>query len=153
MSGVYSTAPDTLSGLGMPEPANEHWRIANFFTGALRQRVLPLEAGTEAPTKNNKNYRVVDFAIRRFDSNGADEVLFFIEICHKGTYQNALKRTIGETQTNPYLREAFIFQYDTATWEKVKSKTEIIKTSYSDFLQLDLWEILKDFYYHIMQTS
>lgn len=91
--------------------------------------------------------------ITKFKKGGEKEILFFIEICHKDTYNDALKRTLECIAKNKDLKECFIFRYDNKTFEKIINKDKKIKDSYSNFLNLDLWEILKDFYEYIMQTS
>ena len=152
--GVYTNNLSGVPvGLGMPEPADKHWRIANFYTRYCSFLQLPFEAGTESPTGKNKKYRVVDFAVTKFKKGGEKEILFFIEICHKDTYKDALKRTLEILQKNKSLKECFIFQYDSKKFEKIINKNMIINTAQSDFLGVNLWDILKDFYDYVMKTS
>lgn len=154
--GVYTienNVPIDLGALGMPEPSDKHWRFANFFTREISKLVSPqYEAGTEAVTSKNKHYRVVDFAVKKFYKGGSD-ILFFIEICHKKTYNDAIKRIKDILKDNTAIKEIFIFQYDDNRFEKVYDKNTIKIESYSDFLNRDLKELTKDFYKYVYETS
>lgn len=142
-----------LGELGMAEPDEPHWRIANYLTRVIGAKFPYLEAGTEAPTGKNKNYKVVDFAIRKFYKGGKNEILFFIEICHKSNYKQALKRCINCKTNNKSIQEIFIYQYDKKIFEKFYDEKNVLKENYSNFLNLNLWELIKDFVKYIDETS
>ncbi|MBR4265725.1 MAG: hypothetical protein IKQ46_06685 [Bacteroidales bacterium] len=128
----------------MNRPKN-HLRIANYLTREIG-KITPLETGIYIP--NNEN--IVEFTIKEYKPGEKSKIIFLIEICNKDNYNETVKRCIN---CNKNILEKFIYQYDTKVLKKFYNKNKIIDETYSNYLNLDLWDFVKDYVKFVDQTS
>ncbi len=135
---------DSLGALGMAEPTELHWNLANLYSKVINSHIFDnnIIVGVESVTKYANTYRVYDVVAKRYRrksdilKNIPAETLFVIEISHSGNVDSDKEKIFEAWKMFHKIEEAFVYDYDEKIWHRFQNGI-FTKSGNSEILSVD----------------